>query len=635
MPNRLAQSNSPYLLQHAENPVDWQPWGREALDAAKAEAKPIFLSIGYSACHWCHVMAHESFEDPEIARRLNRDFVAIKVDREEHPELDQVYMEAVQALTGQGGWPLSVFLTPELEPFFGGTYWPPRPRGGMAGFGEVLAAVSDAWQHRREQAVQQAKTLTGWLRDTAEDGDGVGKRDAADRDQWSRLGDRDQWSRFYMEAWAVLGRAFDPVHGGFGPAPKFPQPLTSRLLLQGWRSTRDEHLLAMVTTTLQQMAAGGIYDHLGGGFHRYSTDARWLVPHFEKMLYDNALLARCYLDAYQATGQMDFARVARETLDYVLRDMTDPAGGFASSEDADSEGHEGLFYLWTLDEIRSVLGAERAESFAHAYDVTEEGNFEGRNILNLAKTIPQSAAILGRQPAELATDLAESRRRLLEVRGRRIRPGRDDKVLASWNGLMIDALARAGAVLGEPRYSEAAARAADFLLSPQGLRADSRLRHCWRRGRADIDGLLEDYASLAGALVTLYETRHEDRWLDEATGLADAILDRFTDREHGGFFTAAADHGSLIVRKKDVLDSAVPSGGGLATAALLRLSQLRDRDDYFHAAEASLRSAAGLLHEAPLGACQMLLALDHYLWPTPPACDDATCRVQTSPLPSG
>jgi len=457
MPNRLAQSNSPYLLQHAENPVDWRPWGPEALEAAKVQDKPVFLSIGYSACHWCHVMAHESFEDPEIAGLLNRDFVPVKVDREEHPELDQVYMEAVQMLAGQGGWPLSVFLTPDLEPFFGGTYWPSRPRGGMPGFGQVLAAVSDAWKHRRGQAVQQARTLTEHLRRVVQP-DGASLAEEP-------LGDGP-----IEAACAALGRAFDPVYGGFGPAPKFPQPIALRLLLQRWRHTHDEHLLAIVTTTLDRMAAGGIYDHLGGGFHRYSTDQRWLVPHFEKMLYDNALLAGCYLDALEVTGRQEYAGVTRETLDYVLRDMTDPAGGFYSSEDADSEGREGLFYLWTLGELRAALGPEAARSFAYVYDVTDVGNFEGRNILNLGKTIPQCARILGREPGELAAELAESRRVLFEVRARRTRPGLDDKVLTSWNGLMIDALARAGRVLGEARYTEAAVRAAEFLLSPAGLR---------------------------------------------------------------------------------------------------------------------------------------------------------------------
>ena len=646
MPNRLAQSNSPYLLQHADNPVDWHPWGSEALDAAKAQDKPVFLSIGYSACHWCHVMAHESFEDPEIAGLLNRDFVPIKVDREEHPELDQVYMEAVQMLTGHGGWPLSVFLTPDLEPFYGGTYWPPRPRGAVPGFGQVLAAVSDAWKHRRRQAVQQARTLTEWLRGAMLPEAASGAEEPLD-------------DRPIDAACAALGRAFDPVYGGFGSAPKFPQPIALRLLLRCWRRNQDEHFLAMATTTLDRMAAGGIYDHLGGGFHRYSTDAQWLVPHFEKMLYDNALLAGCYLDAFEATGREEYARVTRETLDYVLRDMTDPAGGFYSSEDADSEGREGLFYLWTLQEAQAALGPQRARSFACVYDVTGVGNFDGRNILNLAKTLPQCARILGREPDELAAELAEGRRVLFEVRSRRTRPGRDDKVLAGWNGLMVEAMAQAGAVLGEPRYTAAAARAAEFLLSPGGVRpcdemgtgtsrppvsslqartgsepvpilSDGRLRHCWRRGQAAIDAVLEDYAALANALVTLYEAQPEERWIDEATRLADEILARFHDCEHGGFFTAGVDHGSLIVRKKDVVDAAVPSGGGLAATALVRLGRLRGRDDYTSAAEAALRNAAGLMARAPLAAGQMLLALDGWLRPAMPACRDATCPVPGS-----
>ncbi len=605
MPNRLAETNSPYLLQHAANPVDWHPWGPEALAAARAQDKPIFLSIGYSACHWCHVMAHESFEDPGIARLLNRDFISIKVDREEHPELDQVYMEAVQAMTGHGGWPLSAFLTPELEPFFGGTYWPPSPRGGMPGFDQVLAAVADAWKHRRGEALQQAKRLAQWLRDSTAWGAAPGAADG--------LG-----HGLIEAACSLLGQVVDPVYGGFGSAPKFPQPMALQLLLRRWHRTGDGHLLKMAATALDKMAAGGLYDHLGGGFHRYSTDARWLVPHFEKMLYDNALLAACYLEAWQATGEPQYAQVVRETLDYVLRDMTHPAGGFYTSEDADSEGREGLFYLWTLEEVRGILGPEATESFAYVYDVTEAGNFDGRNILNRAKTPPECAEILGRDPVEMAAELVAGRRKLFEARSRRARPGRDDKVLAGWNGLMIDALARAGAVLGEPRYADAAARAADFLLSPEGLRGgNGGLLHAWRRGRGDVDAFLEDYAALAGALVTLYESRFEERWIDAAIRLADEILARFADPERGGFYTVAADHGPLLVQKKDVLDASVPSGGGLATAALLRLGKLCARDDYLSAAEAALRAAAGLMERSPLAVGQMLLALDAYLGPTP------------------
>ena len=436
MSNRLSSEISPYLLQHADNPVDWYPWSAEALERAREEDKPIFLSIGYSACHWCHVMAHESFQSGPIARLLNEHFIPIKVDREERPELDQLYMEAVQMMTGSGGWPLSVFLTPSLQPFFGGTYWPPQSRGGMPGFDQVLRAVADAWKNRRDQALEHAEKLTQLLRDVRLGGESAGPSAAEPGPELLRNAD------------AVLARSFDPHCGGFGTAPKFPHPLDLRLLLRSWRRTGQGPLLSMVTTTLDRMAAGGIYDHLGGGFHRYSTDARWLVPHFEKMLYDNALLAVAYLEAWQATHNGQYAQVVRETLDYLLREMTAPEGGFYSTEDADSEGEEGKFYLWRPAEVAAVLGPQAAHAFCHVYDVSEPGNFEGRNILNRSKTPSQSAVILGRSVEELEAELASSRRRLLEARAARVRPGRDDKVLVSWNGLMIDALARSVRRLG-------------------------------------------------------------------------------------------------------------------------------------------------------------------------------------------
>lgn len=602
MPNRLAREMSPYLLQHADNPVDWHPWGPEAMELARREDRPIFLSIGYSACHWCHVMAHESFDNPRIARLLNEHFVPIKVDREERPDLDQLYMEAVQMLWGHGGWPLSVFLTPAGEPFFGGTYWPSQARGGMPGFGEVLLAVLDAWQNRRGEATRQAREITQLLR---ENDRGASAARAVEPSESLLVG-----------AETALAQSFDRQYGGFGAAPKFPHPMDLRLLLRRWRRTGRDSLLDMVTLTLDRMAAGGIYDQLGGGFHRYSTDAHWLVPHFEKMLYDNALLADCYLEAWQATGESEYARIARETLDYVLRDMTDPAGGFYSAEDADSEGHEGAFYVWTPDEIRAVLGPERGDEFCYVYDVTWSGNFEGRNILSLPKTLPQCARILERDQAQLESQLAEGRRMLLEARSHRPRPGRDDKVLTAWNGLMVESLARAGAVLGEPRYCDAAAAAADFLLTrlrdPEG-----RLLRSWRSGAARFLAYLEDYASLANALVSLYEARFEERWIDEATGLVDQILRRFADTDNGGFFTTGADHEPLVARKKDMIDSSLPSGSGLAAMALVRLGKLCGRGDYLAAAESALRAAAPMMHQAPTAMGQMLLALDLHLGPTP------------------
>lgn len=599
MPNRLVRENSPYLLQHAENPVDWYPWGPEAIREARRRERPIFLSIGYAACHWCHVMAHESFEDPQIARLLNEHFINIKVDREERPDLDRIYMDAVQMLTGRGGWPMSVFLAPSLEPFFGGTYWPPRPTQGMPGFDQVLQAVADTWRDRREDVVEQGRQLARQLRENRLEESHV----PAELSQ-----------RPLEAAEASLRRSFDPRWGGFGSAPKFPAAISLRLLLQRWRHNHDEHLLNMVRVTLDRMAAGGIYDQLGGGFHRYSVDGQWLVPHFEKMLYDQALLVPAYVEAWQVTGNVDYARVAGETIDYVLRDMTDPQGGFYSSEDADSDGEEGLFYLWTPAEVRKVLSAEAAQTFCRFYDVTEAGNFEGRNIVHRGLSLEQAARALPREPAALEAELAESRRRLLEARASRNRPGRDDKVLVSSSGLMIQAMAQAGAALGRPRYIEAAARAADFLLSQ--VRADGRLLHYWRQGLASLEAYLDDYAALAGALVSLYEAQVDERWIGEALLLADQMLHLFGDRDHGGFFYAVQSE-SLLVRQKDVLDGSVPSSTGLAATALLRLSRLRGRQDYLDAARGALAAHASLLERAPAACGQMLLALDAHF--TPPS----------------
>jgi len=594
--NRLSQEISPYLLQHAENPVDWQPWDQDSLDRASAQQKPIYLSVGYSACHWCHVMAHESFQNPAIAELLNRDFICIKVDREERPDLDQIYMEAVQAMTGQGGWPMSVFLTPEQKPFFGGTYWPLYGRGGMLGFGDVVSAVAAAWRNRRNEVLQQAEKAVQFLQDQRPAGDTSVELNEAPLET----------------AVAALSQAFDDRLGGFGPAPKFPHATDLKLLLARWRASRCEPWLEMVVVTLDHMAAGGIYDHLGGGFHRYSVDAQWLVPHFEKMLYDNALLADCYLDAWQATERKDYLRVVRETLDYVLRDMTDPLGGFYSAEDADSEGEEGKFYVWTPQELQAVLGPQRAAAFGRVYDVSATGNFEGSNILHVSKPIAVCAKLLGCDAAALEEDLTADRRLLLAARAHRVRPGRDDKVLVSWNGLMIEALARAGAVLDEPRYRTAAATAADFLLAQ--LRDDrGRLLHCWRAGQARHDAFLDDHASFCNALVTLYETQADARWLDEARGLADAMLARFADAQAGGFFYTSSDHEPLIARKKDLWDAPVPSSTGLAAAAFLRLARHTGRDDYRRAVEETLRASIGWMERAPLGAGQLLLVLDAWL----------------------
>ena len=598
--NRLAQETSPYLLQHANNPVDWFPWGPEAHERAKREAKPIFLSIGYSACHWCHVMEHESFENQSLAKQMNESFVCIKVDREERPDLDQIYMNAVQIMTGRGGWPMSVFLTPDLKPFYGGTYWPPHGRMGMPGFDQVLTAVADAWQHRRTQVYDQAGDLTAELERAASQAHAPGELSLQP----------------LKRAETALERIFDHQHGGFGGAPKFPHPMDLRVLLRRWRREPRDELLSLVTLTLDKMAAGGIYDQLGGGFHRYSVDERWLVPHFEKMLYDNALLAQCYVEAYQATGEADYARVARETCDYVLREMTGPEGGFFSTQDADSEGEEGKFYVWTPAEIEAVLGAEAAKTFCYVYDVSDAGNFEGRNIPNLPKTLEQCAKILGREPADLAAELAAGRQKLLAVRSARVWPGLDDKVLVNWNGLMIDALAQAAGALDQPRYLAAATKAADFLWS-QMRRDDGRLLHSWRQGQARFDAFLDDYASLANAFVSLYEAGFDERWIERAASLADVVLEEFSDSEQGGFFYTAADQEALITRQKDSQDSSVPSGNALAATLLARLGKFCGRNDYLEAARLTLASFTSLIQRHPTAAGQMLIALDFLLGPTP------------------
>ena len=603
MSNQLSYELSPYLLQHAENPVDWRPWGTEALTLAQTEQKPIFLSIGYASCHWCHVMAHESFEDPEIAHLLNDHFVCIKVDREERFDLDQIYMEAVQMMTGRGGWPLSVFLTPEAEPFFGGTYWPPQARDGVSGFDEVLLAVTDGWQHRRSDVLEQAHKITQLLRQI------VSGTEEAEREREMSAPPVDLNDTLLKEVEATLRRSFDPQSGGFGPAPKFPQPLALRWLLRRWRRSGEGKLLRIITTTLDHMAAGGMFDHLGGGFHRYCVDARWLVPHFEKMLYDSAMLATCYLEAWEATGKEEYAVVVRQTLDYLLRDMTDPQGGLYSGEDADSEGQEGKFYLWNPDEIEAVLGPEVARLFCRVYNVTEAGNFEGRNILNLLRPLEVEAKLLGCEPTLLAAKLDVARQELLAARTKRVRPGRDEKALVGWNSLAIDALARAGAALDEPRYTAAANSAADFLWNR--LRCDDgRLLHYWRSGQAKCDAYLDDYAGLGNALLTLYQSGGPSARLDQAVAVADKIMTQFADQERGGFFYTAVDHEPLIVRKIDCLDNPTPSGNGLAAMLLLRLEAISGGDGYRVAAEATLRACFARMRQVSTGAFQLLLAMD-------------------------
>ncbi len=617
MPNRLAQESSPYLLQHQNNPVDWYPWGPEALGRAKAEGKPIFLSIGYSACHWCHVMEHESFENAGIAAYVNEHFVPIKVDREERPDLDQIYMNAVQLMTGRGGWPMSVFLTPDLQPFFGGTYWPPTARMGMPGFDQVLRAVVDAWTNRREMAAEQAAQLTEAVK-----GEGAGEVGS----QRSEVSE-EKARQLLAGAQRQLARAFDRTHGGFGTAPKFPHSMDLQLLLRLWKRRPSEEVLHMVTHTLEKMAAGGIYDHLAGGFARYSVDERWLVPHFEKMLYDNALLCSAYLDAYIVTllssrFASQTADVVRQTCDYILQYMTDSEGGFHSTEDADSEGVEGKFYVWTPVEIRQVLGEEWGEQFCYVYDVSEHGNFEhGQSILNLPKSIEMCHALRGWELEGLRGTLNRSREKLLAVRDRRVRPGKDDKILTGWNALMIHALATAANALDPgvwrsdcKRYRDAATRSAEFILRSMS-RPDGRLLHTWRHGQAKLDAYLDDYAYFINALVTLYEATFEERWIDEAVRLADLMRLHFEDKDNGGFFFTADDHEQLIARNKDFHDASVPSGNGMAATALIRLAKLTGKTAYLESALGAIAAGVPIMERAPTAAGQLLIALDMWLGP--------------------
>ena len=740
MPNKLADETSPYLLQHANNPVEWWPWCDEAIQTARRREKPIFLSIGYSACHWCHVMEHESFEDPVMAALMSERFVCIKVDREERPDLDQIYMSAVQAMTGSGGWPMSVFLTPELKPFYGGTYWPPTARWGRPGFREILLGVSDAWQNRREAVLAQSEELTGHVVEAA-----------ASRVTPSPLNEE-----ILRGAMQSLLRSADRVHGGFGSAPKFPHPMDLRVALRCWKrfeaaegqglsdkrqnassatasssvprpsALAPQPLLDIALLTLNKMAHGGIYDHLGGGFARYSTDERWLVPHFEKMLYDNALLVPAYLEAFQITGNPDYARVARETLDYILREMTQPQGGFYATQDADSEGVEGKFFVWSEAEVDaalaplapalrgegpgvrgsaspanstsspdhhktdeepltltlspqgrgegtgkefdpstsaspSTLAPQPSTAFKLCYDISARGNWEHSNILNRVLTHAEAAEKLKVDPTQLEAVLATCRQKLFDVRSQRIWPGRDEKVLASWNGLMIAAMSLAANVLGEPKYAAAARAAADFILSKMvegggqesgdrsqtedGIRAakertplpskargegtdedsspstlnpppSTRLLHSYKDGRARFNAYLDDYAALIDGLCELYQTVFEAKYLDAALGLAQRMLDQFWDDANGGFFYTSNDHEALIARNKETHDNATPSGNSLAATALLKLARLTGRTDLEAKAVATLEMMSGLMNRIPLAAGQSLIALDFLLGPT-------------------
>ena len=593
-PNRLIDEQSPYLRQHAYNPVDWFPWGDEALQRAKTENKPILLSIGYSACHWCHVMERESFENDAIARLMNNNFVSIKVDREERPDLDQIYMDAVQMITGRGGWPLTMFLTPEAKPFFGGTYWPPEDRQGMPGFARILVAVANAYQSGANEVTHNVEKLTEALGALAryEPTEGDLRRDLA------------------VAAARGLAGAYDSVNGGIGGAPKFPNTFVFSLFLRVFAAEGDESMGDMVRHTLKKMARGGIYDQIGGGFHRYSVDERWLVPHFEKMLYDNALLARIYADAGRALNEAEFLVISREILDYVLREMTSPEGGFYSSQDADSEGEEGKFFVWTPGEAEKILGPELAPVAERYFDISDEGNFEGENILHRTIEPADAARMFKKSEEEIESAIKTIRQKLLAEREKRIHPGRDEKILVAWNAMMIAAFAEGYRAHHESRYLDTARRACDFIMSK--MWDGHTLKRSYKDGKARFNAYLEDYALLAGAMIDLYEASLETRYLEQARMLADIIIERFLDTEKGGFFFTSDDHEALITRSKAAFDGSTPSGNSAAVMVLLRLAEYTGIDRYRTEAERALRLFREFIEKQPFGFSHMLEAVDLY-----------------------
>jgi uncharacterized protein YyaL (SSP411 family) len=603
--NHLAGEKSPYLLQHAMNPVDWYPWGPEAFEKALAEDKPVFLSIGYSTCHWCHVMERESFADDEVAALLNETFVCIKVDREERPDIDAVYMEAARMLSGGGGWPLTIIMTPDRQPFFAATYLPKTSRFGRPGMMELIPGIAELWSSRRDELVDTAGRVTSALRSQAASPSGA------------ELG-----SDVMDEAYRQLRSAFDAEKGGFGTAPKFPTPHQLLFLLRHWSRTGETEALAMVESTLRAMRRGGVYDHVGFGFHRYSTDAEWLLPHFEKMLYDQALLTMAYTEAYLATGDVDYERTAREIIRYVLRDMTDERGAFYSAEDADSEGVEGKFYVWDSAEVRDVLGKDDAKFAVDVFGLTDDGNIRdeasgrqtGANVLHLSATQSSLAKRLDVSEDELLERIESVRARLFAFRAKRVRPHLDDKVLADWNGLMIAALARAAQAFDEPAYAEAARRSAGFVLDT--MRDDGRLLHRYRDGEAGIAANADDYAFLAMGLFDLYEATHEPRYLGESERLTSEMLSLFWDDGPGGFFFTPDDGEQLLTRTKEVYDGAVPSANSVAFLNLLRLSSAAARPELAERADALGRAFAGAVSRYPAGHTMFLVGLDYGIGPS-------------------
>jgi len=593
--NRLIHETSPYLLQHAHNPVDWHPWGEEAFQKAEAENKPVLLSIGYSACHWCHVMEKESFENEEIAAVMNENFVSIKVDREERPDLDDIYMNAVQMLTGRGGWPMTVFLTPDGKPFFGGTYFPPEDRYGAPGFPKVLRAVAQAYRERPNEVEKSVEQILAAL---------------------NRLSHIEESRRSFSpdslaQSAEKLAEAYDPDYGGLGRAPKFPNVGVYELFLRHWRKSKSSRFLEMVAHTLTRMAEGGIYDHLGGGFHRYSVDEKWLVPHFEKMLYDNAQLLRFYAQAYTITRAPLFKKTVAETVAYLLREMRDPEGGFYSTQDADSEGEEGKFFVWTEDEVTRIVGEEAGEIFCRVYDVTESGNFEEKNILHPTLTVEQAAKFFRLETPQVENLIAGAKAKLFAEREKRVKPFRDEKVLTSWNGLMLSGLAEAGKILDGPDCLGAAEKTVDFIFSR--MFKNGLLLHTYKDGKAKLLGYLDDYAFVTTGLLDLYEATLVRSNLERSIELADIMIREFWDDIDGGFVYTGKSHEKLISRAKPAFDSSVPSGNSTATQLLLRLYHYTGDEGYLKRAEKILRLYYDAMEAQPFGFAHMLAALDFYL----------------------
>ena len=596
--NQLIHETSPYLLQHAHNPVDWYPWGEEALNRAKKEDKPILLSIGYSSCHWCHVMEKESFENEAIAGIMNERFINIKVDREERPDLDEIYMNAVQVMIGSGGWPMTVFLTPDLIPFHAGTYFPPEDRRGMPGFPKVLVTISDYYRTHRDEISKMEGQMKNALHQIVEI---VPSQEAIS-------------DKVLAKAFNALENQFDPIYGGFGDAPKFPSSMNLSFLLRYWKSTGSKKAFEMVEMTLEKMANGGIYDHLGGGFHRYSVDNRWLIPHFEKMLYDNALLSQTYFEACQATQKERYRRVAGEILNYVLREMKSPEGGFYSTQDADSEGEEGKFYVWTRDEIKEVLGKEKGTPFCAYYGLTNQGNFEGEaSVLNIASTLEKVSQLYGMTIKDLEKVLEEGRQKLYAEREKRVKPNRDEKILTSWNGLMISSFVDGFKATGDERYLHEAKEAALFIL--REMRKDGHLMRVFNRGKCQVKGYSEDYAFFIQALIDLYEATFEMGWLKDADELNRSMIHQFWDGRNGGFFFTGKENESLIARSKNPYDNAIPSANSVAVFNLIRLGYLTGEESLKQKADQTFHLFYNFLDQHPPGFTQMLSGLSFFLNP--------------------